>query len=68
MMMMSRYDDDDVSSYAVQLADSDNDGMEINNFYNRLQTRYLAILGRPIRITVAAVTVAPTALVVSLIM
>ena len=33
----------------------------------RLCGRYLAILGRPIRITVPAVTVAPTALVGSLI-
>ena len=33
----------------------------------RLCGRYLAILGRPIRVTVAAVTVAPTALVGSLI-
>ena len=34
----------------------------------RLCGRYLAILGRPISITVLAVTVAPTALVGSLIM
>ena len=33
----------------------------------RLCGRYLAILGRPIRVTVPAVTVAPTALVGSLI-